>query len=189
MDFSTRTAALGFAEMLGRLWGSGIDGIVHFRLSDTYADIFGGWVGHGLFADARGTHANGQAYAPFPSYWVFANMYRELGGGQVVSVTAPSELAVVAARRGNGDSAQLAVWVTNSTAASYNVQFQVTHFSTEMVKVRVLDNLAGDTPIETSVVSGPVLTLSQNIPVRSSRLVVFTPTSSPHMVYLPLVLA
>ena len=189
MDFSTRTAALGFAEILGRLWGSGIDGILHFQLSDTYADIFGGWVGHGLFADARGTHANGQAYAPFPSYWVFANMYRELGGSQVVSVTAPSELAVVAARRGSGDSARLAVWVTNSTAANYNVQFQVTHFPTETVNVQVLDNLVGDTPIEIRAVSGPVLTLSLSIPAQSSRLVVFTPTSSPHMVYLPLVLS
>ena len=66
MDFSTRSAALGFAEVVGRLWKSGIDGVVHFRLSDTYVDQLGGWAGHGLFADWRGTRSQGEPYGIYP---------------------------------------------------------------------------------------------------------------------------
>jgi hypothetical protein len=174
MDFSTRQAALGFAELLGRLWASGIDGVIHFRLSDTYSDILGGWAGHGLFADARGTHANGRAYAPFPSYWVFANLYRELGGGQVLSITAPSELAVVAARQGSGDSARLAAWMTNSTIASYSIELEVTNFPANTASFQIFDNLIGDTPVETRTVSGQTLILALSIPPQSSRLFVVT---------------
>jgi hypothetical protein len=35
MDFSTREAALGFAEVVGQLWALRVDGIIHFRLADT----------------------------------------------------------------------------------------------------------------------------------------------------------
>lgn len=174
MDFSTREAALGFAELLGRLWPTEIDGIVHFRLSDTYTDLFdfGGWVGHGLFADARGTHSNGQAYEPFPVYWVFANTYRELGGGQIISTTAPSGLTVVSARKDSETEARLAVWVTNSTTENYTTAFRVSNFPTRTARVQVFDNLAGDTPVETQVVNGEELTFGVNIPPQCSYLFV-----------------
>ncbi|MFX0204072.1 MAG: glycosyl hydrolase [Candidatus Hodarchaeota archaeon] len=174
MDFSTRKAALGFAELLGRLWPTQIDGIVHFRLSDTYTDLFdfGGWVGHGLFANARGTHSDGQAYEPFPAYWVFANMYRELGGGQIVSTTTHSDLTVVSTRKDSETEACLAVWVTNSTTESYATALRVNNFPTKGARVRVFDNLVDDKPVEIKVVSGEELTINVNISRQSSYLIV-----------------
>jgi hypothetical protein len=177
MDFSTKEAALGFAELLGRLWISGIDGIIHFRLSDTYTDFFdlGGWVGHGLFADARGTHSDGQAYEPFPAYWVFANMYRELGSGQIVNTTAPTGLTVVAALKRKGTEVQLAVWVTNSTKEGHAAMFKVINFPAKDAKVQVFDNLASDDPIETKILHGEELAFNINICQRTSHLFVFSP--------------
>lgn len=174
MDFSTREAALGFAELLGRLWPTEIDGIVHFRLSDTYTDLFDfdGWVGHGLFANARGTHTDGQAYEPFPAYWVFANMYRELGSGQIVSTTAPSGLTVASVRKNSETEARLAIWVTNSTTESYPTALRVNNFPTKGSRVQVFNNLVSDKPLEIKVVTGEELTFNVNISQQSSYLFV-----------------
>jgi hypothetical protein len=190
MDFSTREAALGFAEMLGELWSTRIDGIVHFRLSDTYADVLGGWVGHGLFADARGTHSSGQAYEPFPAYWVFANMYRELGGGYIVSTTAPSGLTVVSARKDSETEARLAVWVTNSSTEDYTTALVVNNFLARTVQVQVLDNLAGDIPVEAQVLDGKELAIDVNISPRCSYLFVVSAfgSSEDNTIWIPTVL-
>ena len=178
MDFSTREAALGFAELLGRMWPSGIDGIIHFRLSDTFTDRFGGWVGHGLFADARGTHADGQAYEPFPVYWVFANMYRELGNGEIVKTTAPPDLIVVGARKGKPTEVQLALWLTNSTTETRPVTFRVSNFPTKTALIRIFDNLVSDKPVETEQINGEELGFQAKIPPKSSYLFVFNPLYS-----------
>jgi len=191
MDFSTRDAALGFSEMLGVLWAADVDGVVHFRLSDTYADLFGGWVGHGLFADARGTHSGGEPFAPFPVYWVFANMYRELGGGQIVSATAPSSLSVVAARRESGTGGHLGVWITNPTVEPYTTTVTVAGFATGTVQAQVFDNLAGDEPVETRVLGGPDIAVWVHVPSRSSVLLVLEAlpiSDEEYHLWLPLVL-
>lgn len=175
MNFSTREAALGFAELLGRLWTSGVDGIIHFRLSDTFADFFGGWVGHGLFADWRGNHSNGRAYEPFPVYWVFANMYRELGGGEIIKTTSPRGLTVVGTRKAKGDEIQLTVWVTNSTNRRYVVKIKMINLPIKTARVQVFDNLLGDRPFETKVLNGEEVTFDVNISQKSSYLFVITP--------------
>jgi hypothetical protein len=175
MNFSTREAALGFAELLGRLWPSGIDGIIHFRLSDTYTDRFRGWVGHGLFADARGTHIDGQAYEPFPAYWVFANMYRELGNAKIVKTTSPSDLTVVGARKGKGAETQLALWVTNSTVREFVTMIKITEFPAQHAQLQIFDNLVSDRPVATKQISGEELGFQLIIPQESSYLFVFKP--------------
>ncbi|MCP4373556.1 MAG: hypothetical protein GY797_36450 [Deltaproteobacteria bacterium] len=170
MNFSTREAALGFAELLGRLWPTGIDGIIHFRLADTYTDYFGGWVGHGLFADGRGTHSDRKAYEPFPVYWVFANLYKELGSGEIVKTTTTDELTVVAARKSHKSKDRLAVWVSNYTKKNYTPLLRVSNFPANSARIKVIDNLVGDTPIENTVVEGKELSFKVNIPRKSSYL-------------------
>ncbi len=180
MNFSTREAALGFSELLGKLWPSGIDGIIHFRLSDTYADYFGGWVGHGLFSDSRGTLTYGRPYEPYPAYWVFSNFYRELGGKQLVRVTAPKKLTVVAARKANNSTNQLTVWVSNYTKNNYNILLRIANFPSMSACVEVIDNLAGDTPIENNVIEGEELTLKVNILEKKSLSFLVSAVVSEH---------
>lgn len=172
MDFSTREAALGFAEMAGRLWASEVDGIVHFRLADSYVDRLGGWAGHGLFADWRGTKSDGDPYAFYPAFWVFANLYGQLGGGQIVSTTTPSDLVVVGARRDDVLPSRLALWVTNPTNTVYTTTIQVTSFPTTTAHISVLDNLSGSVPIETIVVRGAPLAFDVVIPEHSSYTII-----------------
>lgn len=178
MDFSGREAALEFAELLGRLWPTGITGIIHFRLSDTYIDTdrfgLGGWIGHGLFADSRGTHANGRPYEPFPVYWVFANMYRELGGGRIVRTTAPDGLTVVSAKNKAESKERLAVWITNSANEKRESAIRVDHFPVTTVLFEVFDNMERDTPVETKVLSDGKVDIRITIPPKSSFLYCFT---------------
>jgi putative glycosyl hydrolase len=179
MDFSTREAALQFADLLGKLWLTEIEGVIHFRLSDTYADLAGGWAGHGLFADGRGTHSGGDAYEPFPAYWVFANMYRELGGSRIVRVVAPRDLTVVGARKESGSETRLAIWVANTTTASYDVAFNVANFPGTAATVQVFNNLTGDAAVETRSVAGTELVFRAEIPRQSSYLFVFSGPQTP----------
>lgn len=176
MDFSSTEAALGFAYLLSKLWPSGIDGIIHFRLSDSYTDQFGlsGWLGHGLFADARGTHSNGQAYEPFPVYWVFANMYREFGGGEVVNTTAPDGLTVVSARKNIQSRERLAVYITNTSTASYEVSLSINNFPSASAYLQVFDNLNGDMPFEIKTLSDVNEVIMINMPPESSYLYCIT---------------
>lgn len=176
MDFSTKDAALEYADLLAKLWPSGITGIIHFRLSDTFTDRFGlgGWVGHGLFADSRGTHAQGRAYEPYPAYWVVANMYREFGGRRLVQTVAPQGLTVLSAREGNNHEPSLTVWITNTEKQDYATELKVAHFPADKVRVQILDNLNGDQPIAESVASGGDLTVTVQIPRQSSYLYIFS---------------
>jgi len=186
MDFSTREAALGFAEVVGRLWVSDVDGIIHFRLADTYVDQLGGWAGHGLFADWRGTKSDGEPYAIYPSFWVFANLYGQLGGGQIVSTTTSSDLVVAGARRNDVFPSRLALWVINSSDTVYTTTVQVTSFPTNMAQIEVLDNLSGNMPVEILAAQGVPLTFDVVIPGRSSYTVIVKELP-PIAVYLPFV--
>ena len=175
MDFSTKEAGLGFAALLGKLWPSGIEGIIHFRLSDTYADRFGGWVGHGLFADWRGTHGGGRRYKLFPSYWVFANVYRELGGGEIVATTSLPGLVVVGVRKTDRVGRKLAIMVTNPTQKNRTVKLQVKNFPTKNARVYVLNNLLSDKPVQVRPVSGKELIFKMALPPESSYMFVLRP--------------
>ena len=186
MDFSSREAALGFAEMVGRLWASRVDGVIQFRLADSYVDQLGGWAGHGLFADWRGTRSGGEPYAIYPSFWVFANLYGQLGGGQIVSVTAPVDLVVVGARRNDTRPPRLALWITNPTWTEYTATIQVASAHVPMASASVLDNLGGRTT-ETIAVGSLPSAFDVTIPARSSYTIVVKQPLPPVM-YLPVIL-
>lgn len=172
MDFSTRQAALEFAVLLGRLWSSNIEGVIHFRMSDTYSDQFNGWAGHGLFADARGSKSNGNAYEPYPVFWVFANMYTQLGGGAIVQTMAPDILDVVAVRRDDADGAHFAIWVTNTSEQDISVTFAMESLPEGTLRGEIFNNLVGDTPFATQRFDGDEFEMT--IPGRSSYTYVFT---------------
>jgi len=185
MDFSTREAALGFAEVVGRMWPSGVDGIIHFRLVDMYVDQLGGWTGHGLFADWRGTKSDGEPYALYPTFWVFANLYGQFGGGQIVSVTTTSDLVVTGARQDMMQPPRLALWIVNPTHTAYTMTIQIPSFPTAIAHISVLDNLSDNT-IETEMVEGTPLIFDIVIPERSAYTIVAKQALSA-ATYLPLV--
>jgi hypothetical protein len=172
MDFSGREAALGFAEVVGRLWASGVDGVIHFRLADTYVDQLGGWTGHGLFADGRGSKSRGTPYAIYPSFWVFSNLYNQLGGGQIIHTTAPAGLVVVGVRRTSISPPRLTLWVTNPAVRAFDATFEVANYPGSAATVDILDNLGGNTPIVTQAAQGTPLTFMVRIPQRSSYTVI-----------------
>ena len=172
MDFSTRDAALGFSELLGRLWPSGIDGIIHFRFSDTYADFLGGWVGHGLFADSRGTHANGIPYKPFPSYFLFANIYRELGGAKIVRTDSPKDLIVVGAKKTYGSKNKVVIFVTNPTSDQREIKFVMDNLPFKRMRIKLFDNLASYKPTRVIKTLDKELAFNAIFPARSSYLFV-----------------
>jgi len=184
MDFSTKSAALGFADILGQVWDAGLEGVVHFKLSDTYADQLGGWAGHGLFADSRGTKSNGEPYGIYPSFWVFANLYNQLGNGQIVATTTTSELTMVAVRKDDIFGSQLALWITNSTSAHHDTSIQLGHFPASITQVKILDNLKGPTPIASDVIEAQLASFEIEIPPQSSYTIIFHGTPMAE-VYLP----
>ncbi|HHX66407.1 MAG TPA: hypothetical protein GX702_16135 [Chloroflexi bacterium] len=171
MDLSGRDAAIGLASMLGRIWPAGIDGVAHFRLSDTYVDRLGGWVGHGLFADRHGTRSGGVAFEPYPSFWVFSNLYNEFGGGSILHTSAPAELSVFAVRHESGDPSRAAIWLTNPTANNLAIMLSISALPDE-ARITVLDNLAGRDPFHTETVSGPSLAFETILPPHSSYSII-----------------
>jgi len=175
MDFSTREAGLGFADLLGRLWASGIDGVTHFRLSDNYSDSFGGWVGHGLFANWRGTHAGGFAYKPFPAYFVFANVYREMGGGEIIRTGQIRGLTITGVRHNGGVGRKLSVLITNRGDASKAIAFRIRNFPAGRAQVKTFNILSSDTSTSTKTIKGDELALRIQVPRKSSYLYVFYP--------------
>jgi hypothetical protein len=192
MDFSTPEAALGFAEMIGHIWGRGLDGFIHFRLSDTYAGLPpepAQWAGHGLFADSQGTHADGQPYAIFPVYYVFANLFRELGGGEIVGINGADTLPIVAARHANSDEPRLALWITNPTGSSHTYPLEFINFpvGTNGTQISIFDNLESDQPFAFEYINGDPVNYTLTIPAESSYLLVLTPSelSALAETYLP----
>jgi hypothetical protein len=176
MDFSSRSAAIGYAQMLGGIWTEGIEGIVHFRLSDTYSELLGngGWAGHGLFADAHGTHAEGKAFAIFPSYWVFANAYDKLGGKQVVRNSSPADLKVVSVKGEYDASETMVIWITNHAPKNRNFSLMINNYPFDHALIEVYDVLQSNTPIITYkdvTVNGD--SLKYELPGQSSYMFVF----------------
>lgn len=189
MDFSSREAALGFSEVAGRLWTE-VDGIIHFRLADTYVDQqgqLGGWAGHGLFADWRGTKSDGEPYAIYPTFWVFANLFGQLGGGQIVDTTSPSDLILVGARHDDPVAVRLALWITNPSDTAYTTTVQVTEFPVDVASVKMLDNLNSDAPMATIMATGKPLKFEIQIAERSSYTIVVEQFPA-NALYLPIVL-
>ncbi len=168
MDFSSQGAALEFAALLGRVWTE-VDGMTHFRLADSYLDnpnlSLSGWIGHGLFADHRGTHADGVPHKRFPSYWVFANHYKYLGGAEILnSQESLSDFEIISGKK----SKQVNIFVVNGEFPKSNLAFQINNLPWSSATVKVFDNLQSNTPIDSFSISGN--SFSYNIPGYSSLL-------------------
>jgi hypothetical protein len=116
--------------------------------------------------------SDGQPYAIYPPFWVFANLYGQLGGGQVISVTTPSDLVVLGVRRDDVSPSRLTLWVTNPSETPYATTIQVTDFPTTTAHIEVLDNLSGNTPVEIKTSKGTPLIFEVVIPELSSYTVV-----------------
>jgi len=126
----------------------------------------------GLFADWRG------GWERKPSYWVYANFFRFVGGGEVISHTAPSGLEVLATRRiiaDEVDEVQTAFWVINrGDTALIDQSFALYDFPRQEATVRVYDNLAGPSPVLTMTISGFPLVFTATLPAHSSRAFVMS---------------
>ncbi len=133
--------------------------------------------------------ANNWTYKP--SYWVYANFYRHLGGTRVVSYTAPSALKVTTGRDDSG-SGRLAVWVTNPLAAPQSdTLFEIQAFPATQTLVSVYSNTQSITPTTTFTVFGQPLQFSYDIPAQSSLSFVLKPstgTATLTFIYLPIIL-
>ena len=103
---------------------------------------------------------------------MFANLYGQLGGGQVISATTPSDLVVVGVRRDDVSPSRLALWVTNPSETLYTTTFQVTDFPTTTAQIEILDNLSGNTPVEIKISKGAPLIFEVVVPELSSYTVV-----------------
>lgn len=171
MDFSSQEAALGFATVAGKLWSTDVDGIIHFRLGDTYLDHFDSWAGHGLFADWRGTKSNGEPYALYPAFWVFSNLYHFLGGGQIVQTTTPSNLVVTGVRKDDSTLNGLAIWLTNPETATYTTTVEIANFPHKEAQVEIIDNLGGNTPEKTFTAQGSPLVFELAVLPQSSQTI------------------
>ena len=116
----------------------------------------------GLFRDWEGD------WAYKPSYWVYANFYRRVGGTDVVSHTVTTDLEVMAGRDKTGGS-RLILWVTNPLGTPQpDTLFEIRSFPVTETTVSVYDNLQSTEAITTFVASGEPLRFSYDIPGQSS---------------------
>jgi hypothetical protein len=110
-----------------------------------------------------------------PSYWVHTNFFRTVGGGEVISHTAPSELDVLVVRQIVPDEVQATFWVVNRASQTLRDQpFVIHEFPTDNATLRVYDNLVGPTPTLTTTISGSPLVFTATLPAHSSRSFVLT---------------
>jgi hypothetical protein len=118
----------------------------------------------GLFEDWRGE------WVRRPAYWVYANFFHFVGGGEVISHAAPSGVDVLATRRIVTDDVQATFWVVNrGDTALADQAFALYNFPQQEVTLHVYDNLVGLTPVLTTTVSGSPLVFAVTLPARSSR--------------------
>ncbi len=105
-----------------------------------------------------------------PAYWVYANFYQLVTGGETLALTGPSSETVRGlATRTTGEPG-VALWVTQRGDLPVEDQrFVVQNFPAATATVRVYDNLVGPSPVLTATISGDPLVFTQTLPARSSR--------------------
>ncbi|MCP4537259.1 MAG: hypothetical protein GY832_08935 [Chloroflexi bacterium] len=170
--------ALWHSWALATLWKAGIAPVQYpisewMFLGEPYNSM-------GLFADWRGD------WVREPSYWVHANFFHTVGGGDVISHTAPSGVDALAVRRVVTGGVQAAFWVVNrGDAALADQSFVLYNFPQQEATLHVYDNLTGAEPVLTATVSGSPflknghsdgtpLVFTATLPARSSRAFVLS---------------
>jgi hypothetical protein len=192
MDFSSPEAALSFASALTQLWPSGVTGIVHFRLADSYvtgsalaqalkaATNAGGWAGHGLFADARGS----QGHAPFeifPAFWVFAHFNTQMAGGTALPTRGGAPLLAAAARHTAPSGPRLTVLLVNPSTTTVAAQLDVANLGLTTARLVSGDWLsaAAGTDLGTVGASNGTLRLNVSLPPQSARWLTVAALAAP----------
>jgi hypothetical protein len=134
----------------------------------------------GLFEDWRGD------WERKPAYWVYANFFGHVAGGEVISATAPPGVDVLATRRATPGGARVALWVVNRIDTTLADQsFAIYNFPEQRALLRAYDNLVGPTAASVATISGAPLVFTATLPARSSQT--FVVSRAPR-VYLPMVL-
>lgn len=154
--------ALWHSLALATLWRSGIAPI-QYPIS-TWSLLGEPYNSMGLFEDWRG----GWAYKP--SYWVHANFFRFLGGGEIISHTASAKLNVLVSRRFTAEKTQVVFWMVNREKLPLpNIAFALYNFPASRATLHIYDNLIGSTPLMTETIQGDPLIFTATLPARSSR--------------------
>lgn len=124
----------------------------------------------GLFEDWRG------GWTRKPSYWVHANFFRFVGGGEIISHTmTPDNLDVLVSRRVISDVAQAVFWTVNrETSPLPDIAFTLHNFPASQATLQVYDNLTGSTPLVTETLYGDALVFTTTLPALSSRTFVLS---------------
>lgn len=158
--------ALWHSWALIKLWEAGIAPLQYpiaefLLIGEPYSSM-------GLFHDWHGD------WTRKPSYWVYNNFFRLVGGAEVISHTALSGMDVLATRRIGADDVQATFWVVNrSNAPLADQTFSVCNFPEEEATLTIYDNLAGPTPLSATTVQGSPLVFTATLPARSSRALAF----------------
>ena len=124
----------------------------------------------GLFEDWRG------GWTRKPSYWVHANFFRFVGGGEIIShMTTPDELDVLVSRRVVTDVAQVVFWTANrETSPLPDIAFTLHNFPASPATLHVYDNMTGLMPLVTETLHGAPLVFTTTLPALSSRAFVLS---------------
>lgn len=134
----------------------------------------------GLFEDWRGD------WERKPAYWVYANFFGHVAGGEVISATAPPGVDVLATRRVTPGEARVALWVVNRAETALTDQsFSIYNFPGQRALLSVYDNLAGPTATFVAAIGGVPLVFTATLLAQSSQTFVVSRTL---LVYLPIVL-
>jgi hypothetical protein len=103
-----------------------------------------------------------------PAYWVYANFFGSFPGKELVSIDADTGLDVLAGRSSSGVNAELAVWISNPSGASYTDHpFTIESFPDGDAEVLVFDSLSGTSPVDSFQVVGSPLSFVYTIPSQS----------------------
>jgi hypothetical protein len=175
--------ALWHSLVLSQLWRAGIAPI-QYPISE-WPSIGEPYNSMGLFRDWRG------GWERKPSYWVHANFFRFLGGGEIIAHTAPPALDVLVSRRTDRSGTQVVFWVVHRGAQPLRqVSFALHGFPASRARVHVYDNLASSTALTTETLEGETLIFTATLPARSSRAFVVStePRSFGRRSFLPAIL-
>lgn len=112
----------------------------------------------------------------FPAYWVHANFFRFVGGGEIIShTTTPDDLNVLVSRRVITDEAQVVFWTVNREASPLSdIAFTLYNFPASQATLHVYDNLTASMPLVTETLHGDLLVFTTTLPALSSRAFVLS---------------
>jgi hypothetical protein len=160
--------ALWHSFVMPQIWAAGINP-VQFPISE-YPGTHQGYDQLGLFADWN------KNWTIKPAYWVYANFYRHIAGGDPISTENTTPNLVLASRRDQTSTEPaLALWLTAIRSEEFTCRLQIDNFPADIVQVAIYDNLQGDQPVEKIHLAGRPLVFELRFPSSGSFSVVVQP--------------